>query len=74
MGVTASHSASSRRSASFIAVRDSLRLRRAAAIAALVSANVIAEDTSGVSTAHSSPARVEPSSARNSFVKADESK
>jgi len=35
---------------------------------------VIADDTSSVSTFQSSPTWIEPSSARNSFVKADASK
>jgi hypothetical protein len=56
------------------ATRDSLRPRRAAAIAALVSAYVIADETRGVSSAQNSAAKMEPASARNSFVNADASK
>jgi hypothetical protein len=43
-------------------------------MAALVSAYVITDETRGVSSAQNSPARIEPSSVRNSFVKADASK
>jgi hypothetical protein len=57
-----------------MAVRESRRRRRADAMAALVSAYVIAEETSGVSSVHSSPTRAEPSSARKSFVNAEDSK
>jgi hypothetical protein len=43
-------------------------------MAEVVSVYVIQEETSVVSSAHSSRARSDPSSARNSFVTADESK
>jgi hypothetical protein len=61
-------------SAWFIDRREILRDRPAAAIAADVSAYVMQDETSVVSSAQSSRARSDPSSARNSLVTADASK
>jgi hypothetical protein len=72
--VTAGHSRSRERTALRVAAPERRRDRLAAAIAALVSANVIHDVASGASLDQRSRTDAVPTSVRNSFVNAEVSK